>query len=136
MISHIQLLRLYYLFTPLFAVLDFGFGIDIRFRIPWDYDTVSILYYAACFLGGLFAFKNRLAAALFGLFECSFNILLLLLSVMWPIAMLGENIENGAAPLFRFGPEELAQFMIEGSVLAYSFYLSPLINRPPFQDTD
>lgn len=129
MMSQVQLLRLYYLFTPVFAVLDFVFGIDIRFKIPWDYDTVIGIYYAACFLGGLLVFKSPLTATLFGLFECSFNILLLLLSVMWPIATLGESAGNGAVPAFQFGPSELVQFILAGSVLLYSFYTCPLLKN-------
>jgi hypothetical protein len=82
-------------------------------------------YYLFCFFASFLVFNNPLTGALFSLFECSLNILLLILSIMLPIYYIGDNPLDGNS--FNFGIAELIHFFLAGSVLLYSFYVNPLI---------
>ena len=125
----IRYLKYYYLATPVFVVIEYLFGLDIRLEIPGDNQLVTLVYYGICFLAGFVFFNNQFTAAIFSLLECSVNILLLLLSILWPIINLGNEINAGVATEFRFGVIELFHFLMVGGVLLVSFYLNPLMYR-------
>lgn len=125
--QNVQLLKYYYLLTPFFAAADILFDLNIRINIPGGHAAVEYVYYIICFFSSFIVFKTALSAALFSLVECIINILLLALSVMWPIITLGEKIDGSGTTQFNFGMPELIHFIIAGGVLLYSFYTNPLI---------
>ncbi len=127
--QNVQLLKYYYLFTPVFAAADIFFDVNIRINIPGGHEAVEYVYYFICFFSSFFVFKTAISAALFSLFECVINIFLLALSVMWPIIMLGETIDSAGLSQFKFGMPELIHFIIAGGVLLYCFYTNPLIQK-------
>ena len=122
----IRTLQLYYLATPVFFLLHFGFDINLRISIPGVADAWLYAYYALCFLAGFVAFNSAVTGALFSLLESSVNILLLLLSVLMPIYTIGHASENVVAT--AFGVPELLHFLIAGSILLISFYRNPLVS--------
>lgn len=125
--QNIQFLKYYYLLTPLFAAADIILGINIRINIPGGHADIEYAYYLICFFSSFVVFKTALSAALFSLAECVINILLLALSVMWPIITAGKTINSAGTTQFNFGMPELIHFIIAGGVLLYSFYTNPLI---------
>lgn len=118
-------LRIYYLVTPVFFVLQYFFEINLRLVIPGDSENIIIVYYIICFAASFIVFKNMIVGSIFALIESSVNIFLLLLSVMLPIFNTG-NIEPGTTSI-KFGVSEIIHFMLVGSVLIYSFYMNPLL---------
>ena len=119
-------LHVYYLSTPVFFLLHFGFDVNLRISIPVIADAWLYAYYALCFLAGFVAFRNAVTGALFSLLESSVNISLWLLSVLMPIYTIGNNPDGiGAA---HFGLAELFHFLIAGTILMISFYCNPLVS--------
>jgi hypothetical protein len=119
-------LHIYYLSTPVFFLLHFGFDVNLRISIPGAADAWLYAYYALCFLASLVAFRNAVTGALFSLLESSVNILLLLLSVLMPIYTVGHTSESFVTA--AFGVPELLHFLIAGSILLISFYRNPLVS--------
>lgn len=122
-------LKVYYLLTPVFAVLDYGFGIDIRLVVPGGSMIIEMIYYLVCFASPFFIFQSGLVAIIFSLAESTLNILLLILSVFIPVIMMSQNFEANAANNFIFGVTEVLHFMLVGAVLLYGFYGNPLLTR-------
>lgn len=125
--QHVRFLKYYYLLTPVFVLADIVFGVNLRISIPGGPEAIEYSYYAVCFISAFFVFKTALSAAIFSLAECVINILLLALSVMWPIIMLGHQVSSEAPSTFTFGMPELIHFIIAGGVLIYAFHANPLI---------
>ena len=119
-------LHIYYLLTPVFFLLHFGFGVNLRSSIPGVADAWLYAYYALCFLAGFIAFRKAVTGALFSLLESSVNIMLLLLSVLMPIYTVGNSPDGIAAA--HFGLAELIHFLIAGTILLISFYRNPLVS--------
>lgn len=120
-------LKIYYLATPIFFILHYYFNINLRLSLPVSAHNWIYIYYLICFLAGFIAFKNIIVGAVFSLVESSFNILLLLLSVMLPIFTLGITVAENTN--ITFGSSELLHFFIAGFVLLKSFYMNPLISQ-------
>lgn len=114
--------RIYYLLTPLFVLLDYTTGANIRLQTPWESGLFDAAYYLVCFAAAFFAFGSSAVAAFFALIECSVNILLLLLSVLLPIAGASEKVLNGEAVEFEFGPLQIAHFIVVGGMLLWVFH--------------
>ena len=122
-----RVLSKYYLATPVFMLVEWLAGMDLRVSIPWGGELLTYLYMAVCFVLGGFILKNPGYLNLFALFESSVNLFLLVLSVYLPIiAVTGSPGEAGA---FNFGIVELIHFVIVGSVLLYVFYSNPLMKK-------
>ena len=127
--NSVRFIQSYYLATPLFFIIDWVLGVNIRLVIPGGEDILYYLYYALCFIAGFLALKSDLLAALIALLECSVNILLLLLGILWPLLTIGDRIEAGAEVVYTFGMAELIHFAIAGSMLVLAFYQNPLMKR-------
>lgn len=132
--ENLQFLKYYYLLTPVFAAADIFFNVNLRINIPGGHESIEYAYYLVCFFASFFVFRNALSAALFCLFECVINILLLALSVMWPLITLGGTIDSAVQSQFKFGITELLHFIIAGGVLLYCFYTNPLIFKSKRQN--
>ena len=124
-----RLLQFYYLATPLFIFVGWLFEMNIRVTIPGGSDSQYYIYYGICLVASVLTLKSDLLAALIALLECSVNILLLLLSVLWPLYHLGDQITEGNNGAFVFGTAELVHFGIAGTILAIAFYQNPLLQR-------
>lgn len=123
----IKYLKWYYLLTPVFALPEFLFDVEIRFAAPEAFQDYRYLYYGVCFLGAWFLFNNQLTASLFSLVECSINILLHILSILYPVMTMAATLDAGLQPKYRFDGFDLFHFGLVGVVLLYSFYSNPLI---------
>ena len=124
-----KFLRVYYLSTPVFIILDIAGDLSVRASGLDTKPTLKYLYYAVCFALGLLCRRSGAMAPVFGLIESSINVLLLVLSVMLPIYETASRVAEGAAMIQPFGPQFFANFAISAVVLCICFYSNPLL-RP------
>ena len=76
--------RLYFYITPLFILLDFIFGINVRVSALETMPTYKNLYYGFCILCGICMYIIPRYSAIVALLESSINIMMLVLGVFLP----------------------------------------------------
>ena len=113
-----QLLRVYYLATPLFAVLDFGLATPIR-AVGLESPGLRLAYYAGTFLVGLVMAARPSLTPWLAMGESAANLTLLMASVLVPVWSLSETLD---ASVIADLPERVTNLAVSGSVLVYSFY--------------
>ena len=117
--------RWIYWSTPLFALLDFGYGVNLRLPFSDAVPGAKAVYYivdVGCALA--LVLRPRWTAAI-GLAESGVNIGVLALSTM--VAYLGV-LDSAASPdaviVNPFTPEAVASLVISATVLAASYLSS------------
>ena len=125
-IDRYRLLRIYYLATPVFFLIDLIFHAPVRAAfLPRPEQRWA--YYAFCLACGVVARARPALTRPIAFSESCVNLLLLALSVMMPIWSLLDTIETAAGPP-PFGPARLANFMLSAAILLLAFYR----NQPRF----
>lgn len=125
----VQLLRTYYLSTPLFVLADVVWGVNPRVAGLEGYPALKAGYYAACLGCGLVAAFKPGASQIVGLAESAVNLLVLALGIFLPYyAVLDRVLADQPIPA-PLAPDEIANFLIAGAVLSISFYGNPLLRR-------
>jgi hypothetical protein len=76
--------RFYFYITPLFILLDYIFGINVRVSALEAMPTYKNLYYGFCILCGICMFIIPRYSAIVALFESSINIMMLVLGIILP----------------------------------------------------
>lgn len=112
---------LYYLLTPLFALLDFALGVNVRAAfLPSA--AARAAWYAFSFACGLVAWRKPGLAARVGMIESGANIILLVTGVYGAVFNAGEDlIERGTInPLLT--PGGMTNVALSAAMLAISFY--------------
>ena len=112
------LLPAYYLATPLFAVLDFGFGTPIR-AVGVESPGLRLAYYGGIFLVGWVMAASPPLAPWLAMGESAANLTLVMVSVLVPVWSLQETLDLGAIVDL---PERVVNLAVSGSVLVFSFY--------------
>lgn len=113
-------IRWYYLATPLFAALDLALGASIRAAgIPSPLGRVA--YYAFALGCGLLLRARPRWAPFIGIGESAVNLFLLILSVLGPLFLLPGVVAEGGDPAFSFGLGRMANVLLSGGVLIWSF---------------
>ncbi len=115
------LIQAYYLGTPVFWVLDVAFQAPIRAAALPD-PGWRLLYYAFAMGCGILARWRPQLTPFVGLAESSVNLLLLVLSVLLPIFMLPAVVAEGGDVSLPFGPVQLLNVFLSGSMLVISFH--------------
>jgi len=116
-----RLVQWYFALTPVFAVADLAFGLSIRAGgIPGAEWRAA--YYA--FAGGCWLLMRRKPGwtPAIGIGESSVNLFLLLYGVLGPIFSLPAAVAEGADVYLPFGPEQLVNLMLSGTVIILSFH--------------
>ncbi len=114
---------LYYLATPLFAALDFGWDLPVRvagLSVSWQ----RVAYYGVLVLLGVLCRARPTAGPWVGMAESSVNLFLLLLSILLPIWSMPEAVLAGETPEPLMGGVALANAVLAGFVLVASFQRS------------
>ena len=118
-----RLIEAYYLATPLFFLVDVFLSFPIRVSALAD-PGLRYLYYAFALGCGVASRVRPKVGPYVGLAESSLNILLLILSVMLPIAQLPDRVFAGEpllpAPISGL---TLANFVLSGGILVASFHV-------------
>lgn len=115
-----QVLRAYYLATPLFAALDVGLSTPIR-AVGVESLSLRMGYYAAAFALGLAMSVRPALAPWLAMGESAINLTLLMASVLIPIWSLLETLDTSVVTVL---PDRVVNLALSGSVLVYSFYRS------------
>jgi hypothetical protein len=112
----------YYLATPLFALLDLGFGFPVRVAGLADPRHRAVYYVVLMGLGVLVRERRRLAPWV-GMAESVVNLVLLFLAILLPIWSFPDQVlaGGGAAPEVM-DPPALLNALVAGTVLAVAFY--------------
>jgi len=113
-----RLVVLYYLATPIFALLDFRGGLDFRVAFLHDHPAARLLYYAVLLALGLLASQRASLAPLVGLLESGANIGMLVVSVMAAYA----NAVVSAGAVNPFTPAAVVNMLLSGFALALSYF--------------
>ena len=125
----VRLVALYYLATPLFAMLDFRGGLDLRAAFLQGHPGARLLYYAVLFAIGILVSQRPVLAPALGLLESGVNVCLLAVSVMATYAnavVAAGEPGNFANP---FTPAAVINLCLSAAVLAIS-YLSLRVRGP------
>ena len=119
--------RWYYLATPVFVVLDYVAGVNIRVAVLDSMPLYKNLYYGVCIVFGVFVFFQPKTSPFVALFESMINILMTALATFLPYL---EHIEHMAdisgnwKAAETFGVEGAVNVVIVGIVGVIAFRLS------------
>ena len=117
---------LYYYFTPLFILLDYLIGINVRVAVLETMPLYKNLYYGFCILCGAGMFVLPRCTPLVALFESSLNILLTILAVFLPyiqLVMQFDNIlDSNWQAASAFTVPYVVNLILAGSVATFAFY--------------
>lgn len=115
-----RVITVYYLATPIFAVVDFAAHWPVRvagLATPgWRW-----AYYAALMVLGLLCRAWPRWAPVVGMAESAANLLLLLLSILLPIWSLPDQVLAGGAVTGVAGGPQIANLALAGSMAIVSF---------------
>lgn len=116
-----QALTYYLLATPLFAILDFAAGANIRLSalIPAG---GRLIYYAAAFAAGVVMFKWPASATGVAALEAAANLAILVLGLWFKyFGLLSSAVEGEVAPN-PFTASVIINALLSGTVLAIAAY--------------
>ena len=91
-----SLIRWYFYITPLFILLDYFWGFNIRISALDSEPTYKYLYYGLCILCGVLMYILPNYSAITALFECSINVMLLILILILPYARIITTVTEDA----------------------------------------
>lgn len=116
-----NLIVLYYLITPAFAVADLVFHAPVRVAGLSD-PGYRLAYYAVVFALGLLCRARPGATPFVGIVESTVNLLLLFLAILLPIWSLPDQLLSGAALDTGFTATKVVNALLSGSALIVSFH--------------
>ena len=119
---------LYYYITPLFVLLDYGWGISVRVAVLDSMPLYKNLYYGFCVLCGVGAYALPRLTPVVALFESSINFLMTVLAVFLPyIRFITETDDVLTAPLptvAGFDAPHIANILLAGGIAVLGFHSS------------
>ena len=116
---------LYYLAaTPIFFILDVGWGISVRAAFLDGWPAARYGYYGVCFACGLAAWRAPARARLIAMAESSANIILLIFSVMLGYYATLDRVAAGDVPADSLGPQRAANLAIAAAALMIAYFRS------------
>ncbi|MHC4727600.1 MAG: hypothetical protein ACYS17_10280 [Planctomycetota bacterium] len=122
--------KLYFYITPVFILIDYIFGINIRVAALDSAPTYKILYYGFCILCGVCIFIIPRYSAVVALFESTINIIMLVvgffLQYMQTITGMMDDVigTDFKAVENSLTFESITNFAIVGSCLLFTFHKS------------
>jgi hypothetical protein len=120
---HLDVLRWYYLGTPVFWLLDAVWGVHARVAFLDDFPVGRNVYYALCFGIGIVATVAPRYASRLAFFESATNLGLLVLSVgLWYLRML-DWAAGPSVTVQVLTPWQLINFVFAVAVGAVSYGL-------------
>ncbi len=128
--SWLRLVRLYYLATPLFLIINETLGANIRVAVFEHRPALRYGYYLACTLLGLIMLLRPPWTAILGLLESSTNITLLIVGYLTPyFQVIDQLATSGQLPPQHSSGEWFLNFAISAAAWTISFYRNPLVKR-------
>ena len=115
----------YYLATPLFALLDWIFGWNVRAAGLAGQPGLRSAYYVVCTGAGVITALRPSLSRIVGLAESSVNIFLLILGVLLPYwTMIGLAAEGASVSAVPFTFNRILNFLISGFMWIHVFHQS------------
>ena len=119
----------YYLATPLFALLDFVWGVNVRAAGLEALRGPRYAYYALCLICGVVTYLAPSLTNIIGVAESSVNILVLMLGIIVPYYGMAEQVMSDRPVSNPVTAEHVVNFLISGFVWVSVFYRSSLPSR-------
>ncbi|MDT8303448.1 MAG: hypothetical protein RQ760_18355 [Sedimentisphaerales bacterium] len=118
--------RWYFYITPLFILLDYIYGINVRVSALDTMPTYKNIYYGFCILCGIGMFITPRYAAIVALFESSINFMMIVLGLFMPYVqnvLYAEDILNAdfKAVGEAITAEPMANLIIVGACVVLTF---------------
>lgn len=122
------LLTAVYVLTPLFAISDFGFGLNLRVPVLEEAPGWRIAYYVGMTGLGLLMVWVPVVAAPLGIVEAGVNVLLTCLMVVLPYRdLLDSAVAGGSVELEAF---PLSAVLLNGVILSIAALSLRVRHRP------
>ncbi|MBN2313457.1 MAG: hypothetical protein JXM79_05975 [Sedimentisphaerales bacterium] len=128
MINHRKhsITNLYYYITPLFILLDYLFGINIRVTVLDSMPHYKYVYYGFCIFCGVGMYILPRCTPIVALFESTLNILLVVLTVFLPyikmVSQFDNILEADWQPMNVFTLPHIINLILAGTVATFAFY--------------
>jgi len=125
-----SLARWYFYITPLFIILDYFWGLNVRVAALDSEPTYKNLYYGFCVLCGVCMFIVPRYSAVVALFESIVNSMLLVLSIYLPyirtVTSLADDVLSTDFKVLEelLRPESMANLIIVASCITLTFRTS------------
>lgn len=116
-----NLIVLYYLVTPAFAVADLVFHAPVRVAGLSD-PGYRLAYYAVVFALGILCRARPGATPFVGIAESTVNLLLLFVAILLPIWSLPDQLLSGAPVNTGFSGIKVVNAVLSGTALVVSFH--------------
>jgi len=117
---------IYYFMTPVFIVLDYLFGINVRVTVLDAMPRYKYLYYGFCLFCGIGMYVLPRCTPVVALFESTLNILLVVLTVFLPYIKMVSQFDNildaDWQPASVFTLQHMFNLILAGTVAAFAFY--------------
>jgi len=113
----------FYLASPLFFLLDFAFGWDIRISFLDQNIAWKLAYYLFCFGVGILMWRWDALKPILGIVEGGINILLLTLSILLPYYQAIDAISSGKQIINPLDSGSLINYLLTGVFLIISMQL-------------
>ena len=129
-----RLLEGYYWLTPLFALVDWTFGANVRAAGLADHPELRVAYYALCTGCAVGIHARPALSGPVGFAESSANLLLLFLSLLLPYYGMLDDALRGSFPAESpITTGMVWNFLIAGSVwvMVFQGHLHRMVRRSP-----
>ena len=117
--------RLYYLITPVFILLDYCGGINVRVAVLDDMPVYKNLYYGFCVLCGVVVYLLPQWSAVVALFESPVNLVITILGLVLPyvetIQHADDILTTGWSPALGLSPEYITNLLLAAGVATFAF---------------
>ena len=131
--------RWYYYATPLFILLDYFAGINVRVSALDAMPFYKYAYYGFCILCGVFIFILPRYSPFVALLESGINFLMMILLLFLPYVrciMQEDIIGEGWQNVVVLNPEHLFNILIAGVVAVFAFRASIQRVKADFAPTE
>jgi hypothetical protein len=123
-----QLLKWFYLASPVFFLIDIGLGWDIRISFLDHSPTWKAAYYLFCFSIGIMMWRWSMLEPILGIIEGGVNMLLLTLSVLLPYYQAIDAISSGEQITNPLNSGSIINYILTGIFLMISMQVRSIKN--------
>lgn len=123
-----EIISFFYFLTPLFVILDYFFGLNIRIAGLEHFGFYKYFYYLFCIICAVIIHKFKGYSLIVGFIESSINLLILFIGFLLPYYSYASLIEEGNVDEISFyNSSMIINFMVSGFILIITFQYS--LNR-------
>jgi hypothetical protein len=117
---------LYYYITPVFVLLDYGWGISVRVTVLDSMPLYKNLYYGFCILCGVGVYALPRLTPVVALFESSINFLMTVLAVFLPyirfVTQTDDFLTADLPTVAGFDAPHIANILLSGGIAVLGFH--------------